>query len=445
MDYDTDIILGYLEGELSEERRRRLEAQLQEDAHLAQLVSRLAADRRALRELEVEPAPRELAEEAIGRLERQALLGEPEELTVPTPRSRRRRAWVGRAAGLAAAATVVLAAGLVIVETLTQAPLLWEAGQWQTADGDGKGPTVASRETPGEGAAGSSAAIDEPQPDAGEESAEDTVGDVVEGDQAMPTLARERADQPEGNAPEAMSPAQKAEREAENNGASSTATPVPPSASSGLEPMGPTASLEEQLARAELPDSPKPYQSQPEPRKTATPLSASSESRATGSGDGRQLARHLDPMAPGWSVMKGQAAGSGLPQSAAAEVAKAPGAQGEMGWHVLAEPGPLYRRLASLAEPLRMLPPPDAPLAEAGGAPSAGLRLEPAVPAPVHWTLAFSRQERLAIWGHLAAQAEASQPAPPAIPEPNVDPTTLPRWTLLPVTVHPPMDTAANR
>ncbi len=72
--HDPNLILGYVEGELTKAQRKRFEALLAEDAALASLVGELRRDRAALREAPPAAPPRDLTEAAMSSLERQLLL-----------------------------------------------------------------------------------------------------------------------------------------------------------------------------------------------------------------------------------------------------------------------------------------------------------------------------------------------------------------------------------
>ncbi len=122
--YDQDKILGYVEGELSDDQRAGFEAVLADDHELRQLVSQLKLDRQALRGLGTSRAPVGLIDQVIQTHERSALLGdpaapEPLPLTVPVNRWKFRRT----AAYGAIAAVLILSFGLVF-QTLIPPDLL---------------------------------------------------------------------------------------------------------------------------------------------------------------------------------------------------------------------------------------------------------------------------------------------------------------------------------
>lgn len=138
-DYDPDKLLGYVEGELDASTQAEVEAELEAQPELRRLVDQLAADRAALRGLGDEPAPAGLADEAVGRLERAALLDGPAGRIEPEPRGRRVWRWLGVAA---AAAVVLLAAG-VILQTLLGPAVIGPDAVWRN---NGGSPEVATRE-----------------------------------------------------------------------------------------------------------------------------------------------------------------------------------------------------------------------------------------------------------------------------------------------------------
>jgi hypothetical protein len=127
-DYDPEKVLAYLEGDMAEADREAFEAQLAENDQLQQLVDRLSADRAALRQLADQSPPRDLADEAVGRLEREALLGEPAGQTPPAKRPGPRR-WAGPVMGGVAAAAVVTLASWVILRSLVGPSVVNGGGQ----------------------------------------------------------------------------------------------------------------------------------------------------------------------------------------------------------------------------------------------------------------------------------------------------------------------------
>ena len=72
--YDEELLLGYIEGELTDEQAAGVEASMQQDPRLAQLIKQLRADRKALRDLPEPITPDWLMEEVDRLLERSMLL-----------------------------------------------------------------------------------------------------------------------------------------------------------------------------------------------------------------------------------------------------------------------------------------------------------------------------------------------------------------------------------
>lgn len=101
-EYSGDLS-AYLDGELSESRRRHLDEVLKYDRELAGEMDRLRATRELIHSLPVEQPPRHFAARVVARGERMRLLG-----SLRQPRSYR---WIT----LAAAAVVLVAAGLSVV------------------------------------------------------------------------------------------------------------------------------------------------------------------------------------------------------------------------------------------------------------------------------------------------------------------------------------------
>jgi hypothetical protein len=113
--YDQDNILGYVEGDLSDDQRAAFEAMLEDDHELRQLVSQMKLDRQALRSLGKQSAPVGLLDQVIQSHERAALLGdpaapEPLALSVPVNRWKFRRVL----AYGSVAAVLLLSFGLVV-------------------------------------------------------------------------------------------------------------------------------------------------------------------------------------------------------------------------------------------------------------------------------------------------------------------------------------------
>lgn len=131
--YDHELILGYVEGELSPEDQARFEAVLGGDPALRQLVCDLQADRRAVRQMADEDPPADLVEGVIQRLERQMLLSEPAG-AMPTEfrRPEARRLRFRRALGYCAIAAVLLISGALVFLPLTRPSLLDEVRRHDT-------------------------------------------------------------------------------------------------------------------------------------------------------------------------------------------------------------------------------------------------------------------------------------------------------------------------
>ena len=108
-EYSGDLS-AYLDGELSESRRQRLDEVLQYDKELARELDRLRATRDLIRTLPTAQPPRDFATRVVARGERMRLLG-----TLRRPRSYQ---WIN----LAAAAVVLVAAGLSLVIMLKMPP-----------------------------------------------------------------------------------------------------------------------------------------------------------------------------------------------------------------------------------------------------------------------------------------------------------------------------------
>jgi hypothetical protein len=142
--YDHNLLLGYVEGELTPAEQARVEAMLAGDERLATLLRSMVADREALRTLTPEAVPGDLMEAVNLRLERQMLLDEPTPLeeTVRTHKTfRLHRALIY--SGLAA--MVLISAG-VVVQTLVPVPWF----QPTTLPGMGGGATATGPVGPGD-------------------------------------------------------------------------------------------------------------------------------------------------------------------------------------------------------------------------------------------------------------------------------------------------------
>jgi hypothetical protein len=122
--YDQDIILGYVEGELTESQLAEFEAILADDHELRQLVSHLKHDRQALRGLGTQSAPVGLIDQVIQAHERAGLLGDPA-APEPMPRSMPVNRWkFRRVLSYGAVAAVLLLSVGLVVQTLIPPDIL---------------------------------------------------------------------------------------------------------------------------------------------------------------------------------------------------------------------------------------------------------------------------------------------------------------------------------
>ena len=71
---DPNLILDYVEGELTPEDRARVEAWMADDPHLAQRIGEMSEDRAALRSMPDEVPPHDLVDASVAQLERQMLM-----------------------------------------------------------------------------------------------------------------------------------------------------------------------------------------------------------------------------------------------------------------------------------------------------------------------------------------------------------------------------------
>ncbi len=111
--YDENLILAYLEGDLTADEKVRFETMLAGDEPLRQLVQSLADDRAALRNLPDEMPPSDLMQPVHDRLERNMLLDNPAaDTALPIARHRNR---VSRLLAITAlAALLMFVVGLVL-------------------------------------------------------------------------------------------------------------------------------------------------------------------------------------------------------------------------------------------------------------------------------------------------------------------------------------------
>jgi hypothetical protein len=111
--YDEQVLLDYLEGDLSTDQAAEFERQLENDTKLRSLVGQLLADRDALRRLPTQPAPPQVMERVEQQLER-AMLLKPDMAAqgpAPVPVHLRLAPYLTYAA---VAAMILIAAGLVL-------------------------------------------------------------------------------------------------------------------------------------------------------------------------------------------------------------------------------------------------------------------------------------------------------------------------------------------
>lgn len=125
-----DRLLDYIEGDLSPQAERELEAELQRDPAAWDLARKVRADRQSLRAARPEDAPAGLIDEALARLERDALLGEPlgAESIPATARhagdtARPTRAVLARIGFLTAAAAGLAIGATALLSNLSDSPL----------------------------------------------------------------------------------------------------------------------------------------------------------------------------------------------------------------------------------------------------------------------------------------------------------------------------------
>ena len=146
--YDHNLLLDYLEGELDAGQRAQLEAALKDDPELAGLLDAIAGDRELLRSMPRQEVPAELSHDLTQVLERRMLmdesLGEAGPIPIargralPTEQVQRGSGW-RRVAGLTGlAASVAIAAGLVVY-LLPNDPLQNTANRLAQTPGDGAG------------------------------------------------------------------------------------------------------------------------------------------------------------------------------------------------------------------------------------------------------------------------------------------------------------------
>ena len=117
VNYDEELILGYVEGELTTDQETAFRRMLAQDPRLRQLVDGLASDREQLRKLPPDPSPDDLFERVTAVMERDMLL-EPthtQRVAVRSMRSHHNR----RLLAYGSLAAMLLLSALLVVYTLT--------------------------------------------------------------------------------------------------------------------------------------------------------------------------------------------------------------------------------------------------------------------------------------------------------------------------------------
>jgi len=124
-DYDESLLLGYVEGELSDGERRKVESWMQDDPRLEALLRGMTRDRQALRDEPTPDPPDWLLDDVHHGLERSMLLDPKADQAAVVVRQRH----VVRKllAGFAVAAMVLLACGVVLysVMKINNEPVEW--------------------------------------------------------------------------------------------------------------------------------------------------------------------------------------------------------------------------------------------------------------------------------------------------------------------------------
>lgn len=141
--YDEQLILGYIEGDLSPDQVASFEAQLGQDARLRNLVAQLLVDRNTLRAMPRSDAPAELLDRVNQSLERRMLLGSAQpEAEAAAPRRSYRFSRL-----LAYAALFIFVVGLigVVVQTLVDPRLNNLATSNHAATGEAASSTTENR------------------------------------------------------------------------------------------------------------------------------------------------------------------------------------------------------------------------------------------------------------------------------------------------------------
>ena len=131
--YDEELLLGYIEGELTDEQAADVEAMMQQDARLAQLIKEIRADRDAVRDLPQPITPDWLMEEVDRLLERSMLLdATPADQIAVRGQQRHVLRRIGMIGAIAAMVAVVAS---VLVNSL-YAPRPTEPTEYAVADAE---------------------------------------------------------------------------------------------------------------------------------------------------------------------------------------------------------------------------------------------------------------------------------------------------------------------
>lgn len=118
---DNETILGYVEGDLPNDQRKRFETLLADDPKLRRLVTQIRDDRQQMRNLPSEDPPEDILEGVNRRLERNMLLdAPPPELMPSLPASSFR---IGRWAAYAGLAAMIVLSTTLVIHTLSDGRL----------------------------------------------------------------------------------------------------------------------------------------------------------------------------------------------------------------------------------------------------------------------------------------------------------------------------------
>ena len=120
--FDEELMLGYVEGDLTPAQRDQFERRLIADPRLRDLLTQMRRDRTALRDLDPQAAPPQLVEHVNHQLERQMLLGDA---SAPTGRPRSPRFTAGRIVAYSAVAAMLAVCASIVAITLQTTQSLW--------------------------------------------------------------------------------------------------------------------------------------------------------------------------------------------------------------------------------------------------------------------------------------------------------------------------------